>query len=107
GARGGAQLPGHPRGMEGVMATAAERFATFSLELELEAVAEEVIRAAKLHALDLLGCGPPAHGLDIAGEGRTAMAELGGDPEASVIGLPGGLPAPNAAFANAMLCHGL
>jgi 2-methylcitrate dehydratase PrpD len=93
--------------MEGVMATAAERFATFSLELELEAVPEEVIRAAKLHALDLLGCGLAAHGLDIAGEGRTAMAELGGDPEASVIGLPGGLPAPNAAFANAMLCHGL
>ena len=35
------------------------------------------------------------------------MAELGGEPEASVIGLETGLPAPNAAFANAMLCHGL
>jgi 2-methylcitrate dehydratase PrpD len=35
------------------------------------------------------------------------MAELGGEPEASVIGLDGGLPAANAAFANAMLCHGL
>ena len=35
------------------------------------------------------------------------MAELGGEAQASVIGLDGALPAPNAAFANAMLCHGL
>ena len=35
------------------------------------------------------------------------MAELGGTPEATVIGLEERLPAPNAAFANAMLCHGL
>ena len=35
------------------------------------------------------------------------MAELGGEPQASVIGIDGALPAPNAAFANGMLCHGL
>ena len=74
---------------------------------DVETVPEEVLGAAKLHTLDLLGCGLAAHGLGIAGEGRTAMAELGGEPEASVIGLGAGLPAPNAAFANAMLCHGL
>ena len=89
------------------MATAAERFAAFALELELDAVPEEVVEAAKLHVLDVLGCGLAAHGLGIAGEGRQAMAELGGEPESSVIGLETGLPAPNAAFANAMLCHGL
>jgi 2-methylcitrate dehydratase PrpD len=93
--------------MEGVMATAAERFAEFALELDLETVPGDVLEAAKLHALDVLGCGLAAHGLGIAAEGRTAMAELGGEPEASVIGLAAGLPAPNAAFANAMLCHGL
>jgi 2-methylcitrate dehydratase PrpD len=93
--------------MEGVMATAAERFASFALELELDAVPEEVVEAAKLHVLDVIGCGLAAHGLGIAGEGRQAMAELGGEPDASVIGLDRGLPAPNAAFANAMLCHGL
>src|ERR671937_640093 len=42
-----------------------------------------------------------------APEARTAMADLGGEPHASVIGLDTDLPAPNAAFANAMLCHGL
>jgi 2-methylcitrate dehydratase PrpD len=93
--------------MEGVMATAAERFAAFALELELDTLPEEVVEAAKLHVLDVLGCGLAAHGLGIAGEGRQAMAELGGEPESSVIRLETGLPAPNAAFANAMLCHGL
>jgi hypothetical protein len=53
--------------MEGVMATAAERFAAFALELELESVPGQVSRAAKLHALDVLGCGLAAHGLGIAG----------------------------------------
>jgi 2-methylcitrate dehydratase PrpD len=87
--------------------TAAERFATWALELDLDDVPPEVVEAAKLHVLDVLGCGLAAHGLGIATEGRTAMSELGGDAEASVIGLDSGLPAPNAAFANAMLCHGL
>ncbi len=35
------------------------------------------------------------------------MAELGGEAQATVIGHETRLPAPNAAFANAMLCHGL
>jgi 2-methylcitrate dehydratase PrpD len=87
--------------------TAAERFATWALELDLDAVPAEVVGAAKLHVLDVLGCGLAAHGLGTGTEGRTAMAELGGEPEASVIGLDAGLPAANAAFANAMLCHGL
>jgi 2-methylcitrate dehydratase PrpD len=93
--------------MEGVMATAAQRFAQFALELELDAVPDEVVEAAKLHVLDVIGCGLAAHGLGIAGEGRTTMSELGGEAEAAVIGLDARLPAANAAFANAMLCHGL
>ena len=88
------------------MATAAERFATFALELELDDVPADVVDAAKLHVLDVLGCGLAAHGLGIAGEGRQAMAELGGEPESSVIGLESGLPAPNAAFAKAALGAG-
>ena len=87
--------------------TAAERFAAWALELELDAVPPPVVEAAKLHVLDVLGCGLAAHGLDVATEGRSTMAELGGEPEASVIGLDTRLPAANAAFANAMLCHGL
>ena len=87
--------------------TAAERLAAWALELDLDDVPSPVVDAAKLHVLDVLGCGLAAHGLGVGAEGRTAMAELGGETEASVIGLDGGLPAANAAFANAMLCHGL
>jgi 2-methylcitrate dehydratase PrpD len=87
--------------------TAAERFAAWALELELDAVPPPVVEAAKLHVLDVLGCGLAAHGLDVATEGRSTMSELGGEAEASVIGLDTGLPAANAAFANGMLCHGL
>jgi 2-methylcitrate dehydratase PrpD len=87
--------------------TAAEQFVAWALELDLDAVPPPVVEAARLHVLDVLGCGLAAHGLGIGTEGRSAMAELGGEPEASVIGLAASLPAPNAAFANAMLCHGL
>jgi 2-methylcitrate dehydratase PrpD len=87
--------------------TAAECLAEFTSSLSYDEIPDAVVEAAKLHLLDTLGCGLAAHALGIATEGRTAMAELGGEPAASVIGLDGGLPAPNAAFANAMLCHGL
>jgi 2-methylcitrate dehydratase PrpD len=87
--------------------TAAERFAGWGLEIGLESVPPPVVEAAKLHVLDVIGCGLAADGLGVATEGRWTMAELGGEPESSVIGLDALLPAPSAAFANAMLCHGL
>jgi 2-methylcitrate dehydratase PrpD len=86
--------------------TAAQRFAEWTTGLELEDVPAEVGEAAKLHLLDTLGCGLAATALDVAREGVGTMTELGGDEEATVIGGPS-LPAPNAAFANAMVCHGL
>jgi 2-methylcitrate dehydratase PrpD len=87
--------------------TAAERLAEFVTTLTLEDVPAEVAGHAKLHLLDMLGCGLAAHATGVAGEGRQAMAELGGEAQATVIGHDARLPAPNAAFANAMLCHGL
>lgn len=89
------------------MATAAETIARWATELELDDVPEEVVDAAKLHVLDALGCGLAAHATGVAGEGRATMDELGGEAQATVIGSHRRLPAANAAFANAMLCHGL
>jgi 2-methylcitrate dehydratase PrpD len=89
------------------MGTAAQRLASFTGALSFDDIPADVVETAKLHLLDTIGCGLAAHGSGVATEGRTAMAELGGEPQASVIGLDGGLPAANAAFANAMLCHGL
>jgi 2-methylcitrate dehydratase PrpD len=86
--------------------SAAQRFARWTTDLDLNDVPDEVAEAAKLHLLDTLGCGLAASALGIATEGRSTMAELGGADEATVIGGTG-LPAANAAFANAMVCHGL
>ena len=64
----------------------AEQLAEFATTLTLEDVPEDVARHAKLHLLDTLGCGLAAHATGVAGEGREAMAELGGEPQATVIG---------------------
>jgi 2-methylcitrate dehydratase PrpD len=93
--------------MDGLMATAAERIASWATGITLDDVPSDVVEHAKLHVLDVLGCGLAAHAIDLATEGRSTMAELGGEPQATVIGSDLRLPAPNAAFANAMLCHGL
>ena len=69
------------------MATAAQRLAEWTANLAYDEIPPEVLEAAKLHLLDTLGCGLAAHALGVASEGRTAMAELGGDEQASVIGL--------------------
>jgi len=87
--------------------TAAQRFAAWSGELTLGAIPASVVQAAKLHFLDALGCGLAAHALGIATAGRETMLENGGKPQAAVIGSRERLPAPQAAFANGMLCHGL
>jgi 2-methylcitrate dehydratase PrpD len=89
------------------MTTAAQRIADWTAGLRYEDIPADVVGHAKLHLLDTLGCGLAAHATDVAGEGRTVMAEQGGEPQATVIGLDERLPAANAAFANAMLCHGL
>jgi 2-methylcitrate dehydratase PrpD len=89
------------------MPTAAQRLIGFATALRYEEIPAEVVHAAKLHVLDTLGCGLAAHALGVGTEGRSTMVELGGDAQATVLGLEDGLPAPNAAFANAMLCHGL
>lgn len=87
--------------------TAAERIARWSAELSPDDIPAEVAEAAKLHLLDTLGCGLAASGMGIATEGRKTMAELAGEERATVIGTRTGMPAANAAFANAMVCHGL
>jgi 2-methylcitrate dehydratase PrpD len=89
------------------MSTAAQTIAGWATSVTLEDVPPDVREHAKLHILDTIGCGLGAHAMGVAVEGRTTMLELGGEGQATVIGLGTRLPAPNAAFANAMLCHGL
>ena len=87
--------------------TAAQTIADFAISLTPDKVPVDVAEHAKLHVLDTLGCGLAAHATGNGVEGRATMLELGGTQQATVIGLSDQLPAANAAFANAMLCHGL
>jgi 2-methylcitrate dehydratase PrpD len=87
--------------------TAAETIASFATSLDLDDVPADVVEHAKLHVLDALGCGLAGHATGNGVEGRATMRELGGEPQATVIGADERLPAANAAFANAMICHGL
>ena len=89
------------------MPTAAQKISNWTTNLRFEDIPADVLEHAKQHVLDTLGCGLAAHATGVAGEGRATMTELGGEPQATVIGLESGLPAANAAFANGMLCHGL
>ena len=87
--------------------TAAARIAQFAVSLDLEAVPASVIESAKLHLLDVVGCGLAASGSGEATAAREVLERDGGRPEATVIGAAARLPGPSAAFANAVLCHAL
>jgi 2-methylcitrate dehydratase PrpD len=89
------------------MPTAAERIADFTRTLTLAAIPAEVRLAARLHLLDTLGCGLAAHALGIATEGRALLDEIGAPGAATAIGHPRRVHPAGAAFANAMLGHGL
>jgi 2-methylcitrate dehydratase PrpD len=86
--------------------TAATQIAEFSHALDPSRVPATVIERTKLHVMDAIGCALAADALALGGAGRAAMADLGAG-DATAIGLSAGLPAPNAALANAMLVHAL
>jgi 2-methylcitrate dehydratase PrpD len=87
--------------------TAAERLAAFTQGLRPADIPAGVMESARLHLLDALGCGLAAHALGVAAEGRALLEDLGGRGTATVIGHPVAAHPAAAAFANAMLCHGL
>jgi 2-methylcitrate dehydratase PrpD len=89
------------------VSTASQRIARFAAGLSLDGVPTDTIEAAKLHALDALGCGLAACALGEAQFAIDAAIELGVGGPGTAIGLPGGLPAGEAALLNGTLCHAL
>ena len=87
--------------------TAAERLAAFAAELRLDAIPPDVLRQAKLHLLDTLGVGIAAYALEEGLAASAVVREAGASGPCSVIGLDGGVPPADAAFANGMHCHAL
>jgi 2-methylcitrate dehydratase PrpD len=87
------------------MSTAARRLAEFVVGMRFDELPAQTVAAAKLHALDALGCGLAAHGLGESSFALGAAAEASTGGPASVIGLSGGLSAGEAALVNGTLCH--
>jgi 2-methylcitrate dehydratase PrpD len=85
----------------------AQRFAEFLLDLSYKQIPERVAVACKLHALDAIGCGLASLAADSCTAALRVVEESGGKPESTAIGCQQLLPAPSAALANGMLCHGL
>lgn len=96
---------------EGATRSASRVFAEFVSGLTYDRIPDDVVHAAKLHALDTVGVGIAAAVLP--GEAATARAstalfrEVGGRPQSSMIGVAEKVPAVNAAYANGSLQHSL
>lgn len=89
------------------MKTASQHLAAFIVGLRYDDLPAETVTAAKLHALDTIGCGLAAHALDEASFVVDAAGEAATNGPATVIGKPGGLPATEAALVNGTLMHAL
>src|SRR5262245_60889470 len=86
---------------------AAERLAEWSSGLELAGVPAEVAAAAKLHLLDAVGTGLAGLASGQMEAARAVALEMGGEPEATGIGLPRKVGAGAAALANGSTMHAL
>jgi 2-methylcitrate dehydratase PrpD len=89
------------------MDTVAERIARFAVSLELGDIPAQVVEAAKLHALDTLGCGVAAAALGEAAYAAASALEVAGQGAATAIGVPEPMSPSDAAFVNGTLCHAL
>jgi len=96
-----------PRGGRRDEPTLSKQLAAFTAGLTYEGIPSRVVRAAKLHVLDLVGVALAAYGIDAATYAALATADLGGVGDASVIGQTDGRPAAVAALANGTLAHAI
>jgi 2-methylcitrate dehydratase PrpD len=86
---------------------AAEKLAAWSAGLDFEQIPGPVVKAAKLHVLDAVGTGLAALALDELPAPRAVALEMGGEPEATALGLPRRVGAGPAALANGSMMHAL
>lgn len=87
--------------------TAARRLARFVLGLALDEVPGPVVTATTQLVLDTLGNALAACDEEFGRAVRQVAADLGGPPEAMLLGAGRRVAAANAALANATLAHGL
>jgi 2-methylcitrate dehydratase PrpD len=96
-----------PSGLRLSCVYAAETLAGWSSALELADILAEVVGAAKLHLLDAVGTGLAGLALGQMPAARAVALEMGGEPEATALGLPRRVGASAAALANGATMHAL
>jgi len=84
------------------MSTSSELLGAFAASLQLDAIEPDLIAKVKDHLLDTIGVGCAGLSDPQAREVAGVVQRWGGQPQAAVIGLPVRLPAPKAAFVNAL-----
>jgi 2-methylcitrate dehydratase PrpD len=89
------------------MSSASERIASFAVSLTADDLSADVVWAAKLHALDTLGCGIAAAALGEAAYAAASALEVAGQGSATAIGILEPIAPSDAAFVNGTLCHAL
>lgn len=88
--------------------TLSETYADFIHGLEYDHLPKQTKSQARKLVLDLVGVALAGyHLMDFPKQTVGYLIELGGKPESTVIGASELLPAPNAAFANAISAHAL
>lgn len=78
----------------------SQRLAQYTAGLTLDRIPEQVIHEAKLRVMDSLGCAVAAFHADTSRVARQVARELGGHPQAEVVGEGFRTSADLAAFAN-------
>ena len=87
--------------------TIARRMADFALELKYEELPDEVIEEVKRYLYDSIGCAFGGYqDSDVKGLSDIYM-DMGGKPEATLIGSGVKLPAANATFLNSLMVRAL
>ncbi|MFW6044309.1 MAG: MmgE/PrpD family protein [Planctomycetota bacterium] len=85
--------------------TYTEILTDMASETSVDDLPDAALSAAKKLILDALGCALIGRNAPGVQETAAQMDKWGGSPEASIIGAPQGIPAPNAAFANGAMIH--
>src|SRR5690348_8227376 len=89
------------------MPTLSEELAQWSTALMPNDVPVEVVRAAKRHLLDTLGCAFAVAAQDYGRKIRAGAMAMGGQGEAHILGFPDRVSPQNAALANGAMASAL
>ena len=85
--------------------TVTEKWADFLTSFTFDGIPPEVLQQAKMHILDSIGCSLGGYALEWGKKVAAVGRDLGGQPEATVIGSGEKLHCAHAAYVNGKLSN--